>query len=65
MAWMLCSACLRHYQRILGAPAPRMLAPSDDDDDDDGDGDCTGQKFISLLQMEKFEILEYISTWPK
>ena len=39
MVWMLCSACLRHYQRILGAPTAWMLAPSNDDDDDGDDDD--------------------------
>ena len=52
MAWMLCSACLRHYQRILGAPTARMLGPGDDDDGDDGndgDDDCTGQKCFYII----------------
>ena len=47
MVWMLCPACLRHYQRILGAPTARMLGPGDDDND--GDDDCTGQKCFYII----------------
>ena len=60
MVWMLCSACLRHYQRILGAPTARMLAPSNDDDDD-GDDDCTGQ--VLLYHYCKWKSLRYLNTY--